>query len=212
MTPPLCRTERASLCDLMLEVGPDAPTLSGSWTTHDLAAHLVVRENRPDAAAGLVLPPVRGWLDRVQEETARKPYALLVAAVRSGPPVWSPTRIEAVDVEVNTVEFFVHHEDVRRARDGWEPRELPEADVAVLWDRVGRIGKALLRRCPVGVLVRPTDGPAAGTTSRLRSGDRDVTLVGPVAEIVLAKYGRLTRGLDLEGAVGDVEAFRDFPR
>ncbi len=212
MTAPLSRTERTALCDLMLEVGPDAPTLSGSWTTRDLAAHLVVRENRPDAAAGLVLPPVRGWLDRVQEQTSRQPYEALVATVRSGPPIWSPTRIEAVDVEVNTVEFFVHHEDVRRARAEWEPRELADPDVAVLWDRVATVGRLLLRRCPVGVLVQPTDGPGAGTTSRLRSGDRDVTLVGPVGEIVLAKYGRITRGLEMQGAVGDVEAFRDFPR
>ena len=212
MTAPLCRTERTALCDLMLEVGPDAPTLSGSWTTHDLAAHLVVRENRPDAAAGLVLPPLRGWLDRVQQETSRRPYAQLVATVRSGPPAWSPARLEAVDVETNTVEFFVHHEDVRRAREGWEPRELATEDAAVLWDRVGKIGKLLLRRCPVGVLVRPTDGPAAGRTSRLRSGDRDVTLVGPVGEIVLAKYGRITSGLAIEGADDDAAAFLAFPR
>ncbi|MFN8149001.1 MAG: TIGR03085 family metal-binding protein [Candidatus Nanopelagicales bacterium] len=212
MTPPLCRTERAALCDLMLEVGPDAPTLSGSWTARDLAAHLVVRENRPDAAAGLVLPPLRGWLDRVQAQTAREPFEALVATVRSGPPLWSPTRIEAVDVETNTVEFFVHHEDVRRARGGWAPRELSARDVAVLWERVGKIGRLLLRRCPVGVLVSPTDGPAAGTTTRLRPGDRDVTLVGPVGEILLAKYGRITQGLEIEGADTDVRAFLDFPR
>ena len=212
MTPPLCRTERASLCDLMLEVGPDAPTLSGSWTTHDLAAHLVVRENRPDAAAGLVLPPVRGWLDRVQEETARKPYALLVAAVRSGPPVWSPTRIEAVDVEVNTVEFFVHHEDVRRAREGWEPRDLDDDAARALWHRVPGIGRLLLRRSPVGVVVGPTDGPVGGTLVPLRGGERDVTLVGPVGEIVLALYGRATKGLDVQGSEADVQAFLGFPR
>jgi len=212
VTPALCRSERAALCDLLLEVGPDAPTLSGSWTTHDLAAHLVVRENRPDAAAGLALPPLRGWLDRVQEGTARRPYSLLVSEVRSGPPRWSPARLEAVDAEVNTVEFFVHHEDVRRAQPSWEPRGLDARDVAVLWHRVGRIGRLLLRSCPVGVLVTPVDGPAAGATSRLASGDRDVALVGPVGEIVLALYGRTTRGLDLQGADADVQAFRDFPR
>lgn len=212
MTQPLCRSERAALSDLLLEVGPDAPTLSGSWTTRDLAAHLVVRENRPDAAVGLLLAPVRGWLDRVQDETSRQPYEALVATVRSGPPLWSPTRIEAFDVETNTVEFFVHHEDVRRAREAWEPRGLTTRDLAVLWDRVGRIGRLLLRRCPVGVLVQPTDGPGAGTTVRLAGGDRDVTLVGPVGEIVLALYGRVTRGLQVQGADVDVRAFHEFPR
>ena len=37
-----------ALCDLFEEVGPDAPTLCGDWTTRDLAAHLVMRERRPD--------------------------------------------------------------------------------------------------------------------------------------------------------------------
>src|SRR5690349_9248627 len=33
--------ERERLCDLMIELGPEAPTLLEPWTTHDLAAHLV---------------------------------------------------------------------------------------------------------------------------------------------------------------------------
>jgi hypothetical protein len=37
------------LCDLFEELGPDAPTLLGAWTTRDLAAHVVLlstaREN-----------------------------------------------------------------------------------------------------------------------------------------------------------------------
>src|SRR5262249_52743320 len=36
--------ERAELCDLLDELGPDAPTLLDGWTTRDLAAHLVLRE------------------------------------------------------------------------------------------------------------------------------------------------------------------------
>ena len=39
--------ERLALADLMAEVGPDAPTLCGGWTTRDLAAHLLLRERRP---------------------------------------------------------------------------------------------------------------------------------------------------------------------
>ena len=46
------RAERASLCDLLAEVGPDAPTLCEGWTTALLAAHLVVRERRPDGGPG----------------------------------------------------------------------------------------------------------------------------------------------------------------
>jgi uncharacterized protein (TIGR03083 family) len=39
----LAQEERNELCDLMLETGPDAPTLCEGWTTRDLAAHLVIR-------------------------------------------------------------------------------------------------------------------------------------------------------------------------
>ena len=52
----LASRERAALCDLFAEVGPDAPTLCAGWTTRDLAAHLLVRERRPWASAGIVVP------------------------------------------------------------------------------------------------------------------------------------------------------------
>ena len=48
--------ERAALCDTLEKYGPDAPTLCAGWLTLDLAAHLVAREARSDAAIGLVLP------------------------------------------------------------------------------------------------------------------------------------------------------------
>ena len=53
-------SERTQLAKLLLEVGPDAPTLCGDWTTRDLAIHLYLRENRPDAAAGMFIGPVKG--------------------------------------------------------------------------------------------------------------------------------------------------------
>ena len=178
----------------------------------DLAAHLVIRDTRLDLAAGMFVKPLAARLEREQAALAASDFEDLVNRVRTGPPRWSAMAVPAIDEAANRMEFFVHHEDVRRAREGWEPRELATEDAAVLWDRVGKIGKLLLRRCPVGVLVRPTDGPAAGRTSRLRSGDRDITLVGPVGEIVLAKYGRITSGLAIEGADDDAAAFLAFPR
>src|SRR5437763_933578 len=47
--------ERAALVETMRTVGPNAPTLCGDWTTRDLAAHLVVREGRLDATAGVAV-------------------------------------------------------------------------------------------------------------------------------------------------------------
>lgn len=206
------RAEREALCDLFVEVGSEAPTLCGTWTTHDLAAHLVVREGRPDAALGLVFPPAGSHLKKVQRGYRSRPFADLVATVRSGPPKWSPMAIEAVDAQSNTVEYFVHHEDVRRGASSWEPRELTADQIAQLWPRAMQTLKLAVRRSPVGIVLEPTDGPAAGTTVRMKSGDRDVTLAGPSGEITLALFGRVTSGLELRGDDSDVQAFLDFPR
>ena len=208
----LAASERTALADLMREVGPDAPTLCGTWTTRDLAAHLVVRATRPDAAAGLVIPPLSGYLEKVQDTVARRDWNALVTEVQQGPPRWSPQSLAALDAATNTIEYFVHHEDVRRARDGWQPRVLDDAAAAELWSRFRASARFLLRRSPVGVVAVPTDGPDVGREVRLRGGDRIVTLAGPVGEIVLSGYGRLTRGLDLRGSGTDVAAYLNFSR
>lgn len=198
--------ERAALCDLFLEVGPDAPTLAGDWTTHDLAAHLVVRERRPDAGPGLVSKLGRGYTERVRQAEAHRPYAEIVERVRSGPPRWSPTRLGAVDRMVNTIEFFVHHEDVRRAQPSWEPRPL-DAELTAELDKLirGPFGKALVRSCPVGLAIEPEGAPGA----RLKSGDPTVAIAGPIGEIVLFLYGRkAVAQVELDGPADAVEAVR----
>jgi hypothetical protein len=88
--------ERRALADLFLELGPDAPTLCEGWRTADLAAHLVVRERRPDAALGIVLGPLAGHTERVQRAVRDgRPWPDLVALFRDGPP-W-PFRLGPVD-------------------------------------------------------------------------------------------------------------------
>jgi uncharacterized protein (TIGR03085 family) len=208
----LAVSERSALADLMLEVGPDAPTLCGTWTTRDLAAHLVVRATRFDAAAGIVIPPLAGYTEKVSAAVGRRDWIALVTEVRQGPPRWSPQSLAPLDGATNTIEYFVHHEDVRRASEPWAPRELPAEDVATLWAQASRGSGYLLRRSPVGVTFAPTDGPAAGTRREVRKGDSGVVLTGPVGEIVLATYGRVTQGLDVSGSDSDIAAFLDFAR
>lgn len=208
----LAVAEREALADLMLELGPDAPTICGDWSTRDLAAHLVIRSDRPDAAAGIVIPALAGWTRKVQERAARRDWDDLVATVRRGAPGWSLQSRPSLDGQSNTIEYFVHHEDVRRAREGWAPRELDDAAVASLWARIAQAGKFFVRKSPVGVVVAPTDGPAAGTELTIKGGERSVTLRGPVGEIVLAIYGRVTQGLEMEGEPQDVDAFLAFGR
>ena len=116
--------ERAALCDDFEKYGPDAPTLCAGWTTLDLAAHLVAREARSDAAVGLVFPPLAGHLQKVMDKYKAKGYEPLVAMLRTGPP-WMHRTGPLAAANVN--ENFVHHEDIRRA-SGEGPRDIDPRD------------------------------------------------------------------------------------
>ena len=111
----LAQLERQSLSSTLTRLGPDAPTLCEGWRSRDLAAHIVLRERRPDAVAGAFLPSLAQHTQRVQDTYAEGSWAGLVDLVREGPPGWSPSRVPAVDDAVNLLEFYVHHEDLLRA-------------------------------------------------------------------------------------------------
>ena len=144
---PFDAQERAALCDLFDRLGPDAPTILDGWTTKDLVAHLLLRERDPLAAPGLVLP---GPLARLAERRTaamveRREFGWLVTRLRSGPPIGF-FRLPWVRSFPSLNEFFVHHEDVRRA-NGLGPREdlTPEMEAA-LWRNVERGARFLSRR------------------------------------------------------------------
>jgi len=181
------RAERAELCDLFLAVGPDAPTLCAGWTAADLATHLVVRERKPAAGPGLVLGGAFAALTaRIMARTkAAHSYPELVALVRRGPPPWTAP----FDALINLVEFFVHHEDVRRGGGDTAPR--PEADVAAVEDALWRSLRRGTRLMTGGVkgigldLVRPD-----GDTVHAKGGVPTATITGRPGEIVLLLTGR----------------------
>lgn len=175
--------ERQALADLLEQVGPDAPTLCEGWQARDLAAHLVVRERRPDAAGGLVVPALAGYLDRVQRSVRDgRSWAALLETVRNGPP--APFRW--VDEPLNTAEYFVHHEDVRRAAAGWEPRALPPDLERALWNRVRLLARAAARKAGAGLVV---EAPGYGRVTA-GAGPPSATLTGPPSELLLYLFGR----------------------
>jgi uncharacterized protein (TIGR03085 family) len=181
--------ERQALAECLATIGPDAPTLCEGWRTADLAAHLVVRESRPDAAIGIIAAPVAGWTKRVQDGSRdRIPYPDLVERFRSGPPVWSPTRLGAVGNAANTMEFFIHHEDMRRAAPDWQPRELSAEDDDELWRRLRTGVKLAFRKVPVGVTLVRT--PQQQTVVAKAATPLMVTVSGPVGELALFCMGR----------------------
>ncbi|MBP2402347.1 putative Actinobacterial protein [Streptomyces netropsis] len=188
--------ERLLLADLLETAGPNAPTLCDGWRTRDLAAHVVVRERRSDAAAGLVFKPLAARLERVQAEFAAKPYEELLQLIRTGPPRLSPYALKQVDEAANTVEFYIHTEDVRRAQPEWTPRVLDPVFSDALWSRVERMARMLGRRSPVGLVLRRPDG----RTAVAHRGTPVVTATGEPGELTLFVFGRQDAArVELEG-------------
>ena len=180
--------ERAALCETFVRVGPDAPTLCNPWATAELAAHLVIRERRPDLATGIWLPGMAGRTEEAQRVYAAMPWTELVDLVRSGPPAWSPLRLGPLDEAVNLIEFYVHHEDVLRA-EAVGPQRTVSADLeAALWGRLTRLGKVLFRRSRTGVMLLAPDHGRYAAHGPTDLGT--VILQGPPSELMLAAYGR----------------------
>ncbi len=190
----LSQSERAALADLLEQLGPDQPTCCEGWSTRDLAAHLVVRDRRPDSMPGLVLGgPFAAWTDRVRSRAGRsRLWAQLVHEVRTGPGGWLPGAWPALDRAMNGAEMLIHHEDVRRAQPGWAPRELPAEVQDRMWRAVPLMARGgALRRTPGGLVVRRTDRPAgAAAERRLRPGSPTTTVAGEPLEVLLWVSGR----------------------
>jgi uncharacterized protein (TIGR03085 family) len=203
---PLDARERAQLCLRFDELGPDAPTLCEGWTTFDLAAHLVIRERRPTAASGILIKALAPVADRAMEREKQKGYAAVVDRVRSGPP-FGPFAIPKLREQINTVEYAVHHEDVRRA-NGMEPRTGIDDLQDALWGKVRQLARFAIRGVPKGLgieLVR-SDSDA---TAKVRAGDRTARVAGAPIELLLWAYGRGDHAeVELTGAVDELANVR----
>jgi uncharacterized protein (TIGR03085 family) len=200
------KSERADLCDLLDTVGPDAPTLCEGWNTHDLAAHLWIRETDPVGATSMVAKPLAGLLERrTAEIKSRWEFAELVNRVRRGPARFSVFAFPGVDEGANTTEFFIHHEDVRRGRPGWEPRQLDPGQQAALWRGVSFTAKLGLRRLHIPVLVR---APGFGEVT-VGEGTPQATLTGEPGELALFVSGRQRAArVDVDGPPEAAERLR----
>ena len=201
------QSERLLLCDELDRLGPDQPTMCEGWDTRDLAAHLLVREHRPDLTAGRFIPFLAGHLEKEQGKIAHGDYTALVDRVRRGAPVWNPMAHPKVDEVTNLIEFFVHHEDARRAQPGWEPRELSPQLSGKLWSALKRSSRLMFRKAPTGiVLIAEGQGRYA---ARLPDEHGTVVLRGTPAELVLYAYGRKSVArVELEGDADDIAALQ----
>ncbi|MFF7736722.1 TIGR03085 family metal-binding protein [Streptomyces sp. NPDC007984] len=190
------KRERLLLADLLETAGPDAPTLCEGWTTRDLAAHVVVRERRPDAAGGMLIKQLAPRLEKVMAEYTDKPYEELIQLIRTGPPRFSPFSLKPVDEASNIIEFYVHTEDVRRAQSDWSPRDLDPVFQDALWSRLERGARLMGRGVPTGLVLRRPDGQ----TAVAHRGTPVVTVTGEPSELVLFTYGRQSAAkVELDG-------------
>jgi uncharacterized protein (TIGR03085 family) len=195
--------ERAALVETMRTVGPDAPTLCGDWTTRDLAAHLVVRERRLDATAGVAVPFLAGYTAKVQRQvTQSTDWEDLLDKIASGPPLYSPFKI--LDPVANMGEMFIHHEDVRRAQAAWEPRPLDDATVGALGRGLPIMARLTLAKAPARVAIRTPQGKEVVILGRGPA----LTIIGEPQELLLFISGRDAVRLTFDGEPETVDAVR----
>jgi uncharacterized protein (TIGR03085 family) len=193
----LAARERAELCDLMLKLGPDAPTLDEGWTVVDLAAHLVAREHDVWAAPGLVWGGAfAAAMEAARRRRRRRGLDKLVEAIRKGPPLWW----KPVPRGLQLNEFYIHHEDVRRA-NGLGPRtDRPDLD-RTLTRLVRNTAPAFLRHVAAGVEL-----VVDGETIHTHGPAPRAVLSGPPGDLVLYLTGRRSAAQVSLG--GDPEAAR----
>ena len=204
LTSSLARRERERLCDTALAVGEHAPTLCGDWDVKHLVAHLLVRERSVTAAPGILIPALSSLTDRAMERTAREELHTLVERLRDSRLV--PLALPLVDSLLNTLEYFVHHEDIRRAVPGWTPREVPAEDLDDLWAAIRPAGRGLVRPAGVPVTIVRAD---TGERAVLRRGRDGVVVTGAVPELVMFLFGRPEHaGLELTGPADAVLRLR----
>lgn len=209
---------RNQLVSVLLKTGPGKPTLCEGWNTEHMVAHLVLRETRPDIAAGVVIPPLASRTDRKTEELAGQltdGRSYMEAVEKFGSANAPQRKNETVDYGMNFAEYVIHREDVLRGSpdstemNGAESRI--EGENERIWKTIGSQGKMFAKDYPDGLTVVGTDDdgePAYGTktlrepsaSSRISglvqkvvkapSTGEHVTITGTPLEILLYLFGR----------------------
>ena len=193
----LASRQRESLCDLMSELGPLAPTRCDGWNVGDLAAHLWIREHKPASLPGIGSKRFAELTERIQIEALHlKGFPALVRELRR--PGWVMRPLDGI---VNAVEFFIHHEDVLRANG--RTQYLTERDQAELL-RTARVLAFRAQRAWGGQLILV---PTVGEVIRHGRGNRPLRLAGPPSELLLFLTGR-EADIEITSEPETVEEFR----
>ena len=181
----LAKRERYAISQTLRNLGPDAPTLCEGWSSFDLLVHLISRENRPDAALGLIIPAFSQYSKKVADELKSRGFENLIQEFEDGPKQFSPFAIPGIDNLANSFEFLVHHEDLLRAQPNYVARVFGDLDKKMLWKRFTQTGKVFLRKAKVGIIAKSDHG-----VFTIKSGNSVVTMEGEVVDLILYSFGR----------------------
>lgn len=196
--------ERSALSDEFERIGPEVPTLCQGWMSQDLLAHLLLRERKLVPAVGILVPMLSGLTDRATQRYLSMPWQDMIRLFRSGLPAWSPLHIAGLHRLLNFLEFFAHHEDLRRTRSNWRPRPADPARDDALWNSLIRFAPVLYRRSPVGVTLQLP----GGAKRVVKRGPVMVTVVGEPGELALHACGRTEIEVELVGNPSAVTALQ----
>lgn len=200
--------QRKVLCELLkglTDAQWEAETVCTGWDAKQLAAHLIVRERSLVAALGIVIPAFSGFHERGVAKVAAYPRQWLIDRLYAGPPWW--TRV----AQVHIAEDWIHTQDILR---GGAATADPDNELDIdAGDHHPELAHALARACDrfAPLTLRKINGPFrvhltdADTYTRtwlVRPGPKfalradwanvapDVTITGPIGELLLAFSGR----------------------
>jgi uncharacterized protein (TIGR03085 family) len=148
-----------------------------------------------------------GYTDKVQRQVAASAeWDELLDKIASGPPIFSPFKI--LDPVANMGEMFIHHEDVRRAQTGWEPRPLDDATARALGRGLPIMARLTLAKAPARVSMRTPQGKHVASVGRGQA----ITVTGEPPELLLFISGRDAVRLQFDGDAALVTAVRESRR
>ena len=185
---PLHRAEREALCDLFLELGPDAPTLCEGWDTIDLAGHLYVREHSLKGGVGIIVSRVSDWHDDAIARTkdasrTRRSWRRCGSARRSGRSACSTARSTCRRCSCTTRTPAVV--STRRPdRPTRSPSSRPRS-----WTMLHRTHRFTTMKVK-GVHLDLVNSEHPDDTIHCGHGDETVQVVGRPGEIILYLLGR----------------------
>lgn len=178
-------TEREGFAGTFLALGPTAPTILPGWDAAALLEHLHLRERAPQLMLAHRLPgPLADRARAALERYRMTPWEQRVADFRTAPGPLSP--IGRLDALSGQAELLIHHEDLRRAQDGWEPRRIPAAQAEDAWRAVGLMAPlAMSVRADVTLV-----SPLGGRRLRARRSAGSLRVHGEPLELLLWVSGR----------------------